>query len=260
MALTLPTKKRKPIAEINRSSFLLHGAPKIGKSTFCSQIDGAVFLATEAGLNFLEVAEVSITSWEELLEAYLLLKKGNHGFTTVVIDTLNNAYRFCAEYICRKYNIVNIADLPDKKGHTICNNEFYRVMSLFSQLPLGLYLIAHSKIVEIKTPTGKISKWTLAIPGGPADAIIGLVDLTAYCQIAEGKDANGNQVKVPAMYTRGTPYYEAGGRIKDMPAILPLDYKAFEAAFYNRPDALRANLQHPKELEAHGTIEETTQA
>ena len=67
----LPTEKSPPKRNLADLTVLAYGPSKIGKSTWCSQAEGAVFLATEAGLNNLEVFQVPITRWEEFLNCRL---------------------------------------------------------------------------------------------------------------------------------------------------------------------------------------------
>jgi hypothetical protein len=49
----LPTAKTQAKPALADMTVLVYGQTKIGKSTFCSQADGALFLATEPGLNAL---------------------------------------------------------------------------------------------------------------------------------------------------------------------------------------------------------------
>ena len=65
----LPTKKTPPKQDLAGLTVLVYGPSKIGKSTWCSQADGALFLATEPGLNALEVFQTPITCWDDLLQA-----------------------------------------------------------------------------------------------------------------------------------------------------------------------------------------------
>jgi hypothetical protein len=64
-----------------------------------------LFLATEPGLNALEVFEAPITCWDDLLQACAEIAEGKHDFKTIVIDTVDNAYRMCADYVCKKFKI-----------------------------------------------------------------------------------------------------------------------------------------------------------
>ena len=54
---------------------------------------------TEPGLNSLDVFQVPIRSWEELLAACGEIAEGKHPFKTVILDTVDNAYRMCSDYI-----------------------------------------------------------------------------------------------------------------------------------------------------------------
>jgi len=96
----LPKSKTKPKAHLNDLTALVYGPSKIGKSTWCSHAENALFLATEPGLNALEVFEAPITCWDDLLQACAEIAEGKHDFKTIVIDTVDNAYRMCADYVC----------------------------------------------------------------------------------------------------------------------------------------------------------------
>src|SRR5690606_38728108 len=91
----LPTEKRKPKQRLEDFSILLYGSPKIGKSTFCSQMDHPLFLATEPGLEALEVYEVKVPDWKTFLQACAEISQGNHPFKTIVIDTVDNLWKAC---------------------------------------------------------------------------------------------------------------------------------------------------------------------
>ena len=56
----LPITKSPPKHQLADLTVLLYGPSKIGKSTWCAQADGALFLATEPGLNALNVFQVAI--------------------------------------------------------------------------------------------------------------------------------------------------------------------------------------------------------
>ena len=101
----LPTKKTPPKLNPADLTVLLYGKPKLGKSTMCSQAEDAIFLATEPGLNHLDVYQAPITSWQQLLDAAAEIAKGDHPFRTLVLDTVDNAYRFCHEHVCSKNGI-----------------------------------------------------------------------------------------------------------------------------------------------------------
>ncbi len=162
--MLLPTAKTPPKPDLADLTVLVYGATKIGKSTWCSNADGALFLSTEPGLNSLEVFQTPITSWEELLAACGEIAEGNHPFKTVIIDTVDNAYRMCAEHVCRKFKVEHEADLAYGKGYALVTNEFQRVLNKLAFMPYGLFLVSHSQNVEIETRTGKYTRTVPTLP------------------------------------------------------------------------------------------------
>ena len=107
----LPTSKTPPRTALTDLTVLVYGPTKIGKTTWCSHAEGALFLATEAGLNNLETFQVAISTWEQLLAACGEIAAGNHPFKAIVLDTVDNAFRMCADYVCAKHKVEHESDL-----------------------------------------------------------------------------------------------------------------------------------------------------
>ncbi len=239
--MLLPTQKTKPKDDLADYSILLHAKPKLGKSTFCSQAEGALFLATEPGLNALEVYQVPIDSWEKMMEALAEIVAGKHSFKTIVIDTVDNAYRMCAKYICEKHKIDHESDLGYGKGHAFINIEFHRVLTKLAGLPYGLYLISHSKEKEIQTRTGKYTRVISTLPDKAAKIVLGMVDMILYCDLEAVKDSEGKQIVRRVIRTKPSIYYEAGDRTGRLPEVIDLDYGTFLKAFNAGGDRKQEN-------------------
>jgi hypothetical protein len=111
--MTLPTTKTKPTTDLAKQSILLYGVPKLGKSSFASQFPEAMFFECEPGLNHLEVFKLPTYSWEAFLEACKLLAKGDHNFKTIVIDTVDNAFKMCSDYVGTNGGAVDPATAAD---------------------------------------------------------------------------------------------------------------------------------------------------
>jgi hypothetical protein len=175
----LPTQKTPPKTSLSDLTVLVYGPSKIGKSTWCSKADGALFLATEAGLNNLDVFQVPIGTWEDLLQACKEIAEGKHPYKTIIIDTVDNAYRMCAEHVCAKFKIEHESDLGYGKGYALINNEFYRVLNKLALLPYGLFLISHSQEKELETRTGKLTRMVPTLPDKARKIVLGMVDVMA---------------------------------------------------------------------------------
>ena len=98
MTIVLPTEPSKPVTELGKQTILLYGSPKLGKSSFASKAPGSLFFECEPGLNHLEVFKIPTYKWEDFLDARKLVAKGDHNFKTIVIDTVDNAFKMCSDY------------------------------------------------------------------------------------------------------------------------------------------------------------------
>ena len=233
----LPTEKTPPDIKLNRQTILIYGPSKIGKSTFCSQIDNALFLATEPGLNGLETYNMPIKTWRELLDASSEISKMDHKFEFIVIDTIDNAYQMCSEYICERHKVFHESELQWGTGYAFVRNEFHRVINKLSLLPMGLILISHSKEKEIKTRTGSFSKIVPTLPEKASDMIVGLADIILYCDIENKINENDKPYFNRVIHTKQHTDYEAGDRTKKLPETLPLDFNEFVKYFNNKKGA-----------------------
>ena len=232
--MLLPTAKTPPKPSLADLTVLCYGATKIGKSTWCSNAEGALFLSTEPGLNSLEVFQTPIANWEDLLATCGEIAEGKHPFKTIVIDTVDNAFLMCADYICRKFKVEHAADLTYGKGYALISNEFQRVLNKLAFMPYGVFLISHSQNVEIETRTGKYTKTVPTLPEKARKIVLGLVDMVLYCDIETTAGPDGKARRV--MRTKPSIYYEAGDRTGKLPEVIDLDYSKFIEAFTTNSD------------------------
>ncbi len=245
MAL-LPSAKTAPKPNLADLTVLAYGQTKIGKSTFCSNSESAVFLATEPGLNALDVFQVPIQTWDDLLTACAEITEGKHPFKTVIIDTVDNAYKFCADYILKKFKIEHESDLGYGKGYALINNEFQRVLTKLAFLPCGLFLVSHAKEIEVETRTGKYTRVVPTLPDKARKIVLGMVDMVLYCDLEVTVGESGEQRMRRVIRTKPSLYYEAGDRTGRLPETLDLDFSKFFEAFHTavaplKPQAANAS-------------------
>lgn len=231
MSISLPTEASKPVTELGKQTILLYGSPKLGKSSFASKAPGSLFLECEPGLNHLEVYKVPTYSWEAFLEACKLVAKGDHNFKTIVIDTVDNAFKMCSDYVCAKHGIEYEGDMGHGKGWALVKNEWHRVLTRLASLPYGLILISHAVDKTIETRTGEYTKTQPSLPDRARNVVLGLVDIILYGDSTAKKDAAGNVTIERVVRTKPHPTYEAGDRTGRLPELLPLDYEQFVKAF-----------------------------
>ena len=230
MTPLLPAERTAPKADVSKEKILLYGAPKIGKSTFCANADHAVFLATEQGLDHLDVYKVDVPDWATLTNVLAEIAAGVHEFKTIVIDTVDNAWRFAEDYIRAKYGIDYEGDLGYGKGWALIRNEFTRVITKASMLPYGLMMTSHSTQISIDTRTGPIKRMVPTIPERARKLIMGMADMILYCDQVTVTE-KGVPVEQRVIRTKPSFFWEAGDRTGLLPETIPLNYAAFLTAY-----------------------------
>lgn len=236
MPIELPTAKTKPTPDFGRKSILVYGQPKIGKSQMASRFPDALFLECEPGLSELEVFKIPTYSWPDFLDACKLVAAGNHPFKTIVIDTVDNAFKYCADHVNAQHKVDYEGDLPHGKGWAFVKNEWHRVLTKLASLPYGLVLISHAVDKQIETRTGTITRTQPSLPDRARGVVLGLVDIILYCDAVARKDKDRTVVE-RIIRTKPHPTYEAGDRTGRLPETLPLDFDALVRAFHSETSA-----------------------
>ena len=132
--------------------------------------------------------QVPIKKWTDLQNALAELFKDNHEFKTIVIDTIDNAYRLCAEYICKQNDIKHESELGYGKGYALIKQEFERVITKCANMPYGLLLISHSMTKEAETRTGKKTVILPTLHYKALSNTLALMDIILYCDIEYDKE------------------------------------------------------------------------
>ena len=156
---------------------------------------------------------------------------GKHPFKTVIIDTIDNAYKFCTDYILKKFKIEHESDLGYGKGYAIVNNEFQRVLTKLAFLPYGLFLVSHAKEIEVETRTAKYTRIVPTLPDKARKIVLGMVDMVLFCDLEPTTGDDGVESMRRVIRTKPSLYYEAGDRTGRLPETIDLDFKKFLEAF-----------------------------
>ena len=222
--MKLPTESNYTGTSINNIKMLIYGASKIGKSTFASHFDNAIFAATEYGLKELKVYKVQIQSWEEWLDFVKEIMKKNHKFKTIIIDIIDNLYKYCIDYICKNLHIDHPSDSKWSKGWDQLQREFERTIYQLDNAGFGLIFISQIDYINISVIKNIERLKTIpSMKKGCARIIQPLVDIIGCIYL---KKINNEDKRIIRFMP--TELIEAGSRLNKLPDEMILDYDKFK--------------------------------
>jgi len=217
--VSLPLEKIAPVSDFSRLFALIYGPPKIGKSTLASTFPGALFVATEEGLRFLNVYKVSCPNWLTFREVMKQLKgeEAKQRYKTIVIDTVDLLYRWCEEFVCDVKGLAHPSDEDWGKGWAFVRDEFQTGCKYLTSEGYGVVFISHHREVETKIRGVKVVKTVPSFSNTARKIILPLVDFVFY--LAPDVDAQ-EQEGARMIYSQNAVEYEAGSRQKYFPHVI----------------------------------------
>ncbi len=241
--LALPTRRSTPSHSITDYTVLFYGPPKVGKTTLLCSFPDPIWAMTEPGKPGYPVfifngENGGITDWTIMRKLVDLLEQSDR-FNCAVIDTLEEAYRMCQEWVCRQAGVAHPHDANDfGKTWDAITNEFRGVFNRILQTGRAIYMTSHAKETTIASASGRdYSKIGPSLTGKAGTKILALVDFIFYVDYFK---VDGRDLRV--VVTRGSELVTAGqrkigGLPHGMPTYIALpedetkDYEVFAAAF-----------------------------
>lgn len=198
---------------------LIHSEPKVGKSHLVAGAPDVLFLDAEQGSLSFEVARAPISEWRDLQEAMRFLEAADHGFKTVVLDTIDSLERLLMMHICQCDGKDTIEDVGGgfSKGWVKLEEEWHwitdRLANIQQRRAINVVALAHCEASNHSEPTGeswktwrlRANKRTTALWTGWVEEILFLRRLVS----TRKGIAAGSQL---ALETRSSPAWQAGSR------------------------------------------------
>jgi hypothetical protein len=221
----------------------LYGVGKIGKSTFCSEAPGVIFIQTEDGLANIDAVTFGLcTDPEQVFDQIGQLRTGEHQFQNLAIDSVDWFEKLVHERICHEASVSSLIDMGHGRGYTMAQGWFNRLTreldALIAERGMGVFLIAHAEPVRFEDPdTASYDRWQ------PKLANLVVKHLREWCdeiffaceKVAvkkeEGKMGRevAKAVRAGGRILRTTPKPSAmaGNRLKGIPEEIPLSYAEY---------------------------------
>ena len=239
MAIDILAIQPQVISRDLRSKYLLlAGAPKIGKTEFCTMAPDALVLAFEIGTNARPGAMIQkIDTWStfKLVLRQLEKPEAKAKFSTICIDTVAIAYDLCEQFICAQNGVQKIGDIPYGGGYAALSKEFDTALRKITMMGYGLIMTWHLK--ESSDENGEITGYKPDLNNRCLKIVNGLVDIIGV--ITQTWDEHGESHRW--IQTRSTPTIVAGSRYKYLAPRIPFGYNEFLEALGQAIDREQEN-------------------
>jgi len=237
-AVQFPTERTAPRNKLGEYSILVYGREKIGKTSLASCFPDALFISFEPGTRALSVYEMQPDNWKAFRSIVLALKTETR-FKTIVIDTVDLAYRQCEEYVCKREGIDHPSDEDWGKGWAAVKNEFAGTLNKLLSQSRGVVFVSHETERSIKRRGGRETTRIVPTMAGQARTVIEpMIDIWAYYHYT-GDDGTQRVIRVV-----GDDLISAGhrtrGHFKNIASVPAGEneqeaYANFVSAFNNEP-------------------------
>lgn len=232
---------------------LMHGVAGVGKTTFAAGADDPVMIMTEDGLGTLQVPHFpQAGSFADVSEALDALLNEDHGFRTVVVDSVDWLEPLIWAETCRRNGWQSIETPGFGKGFaealTVWREYLDKLNALRDQKGMAVIQIAHTDIKRFDSPEHEpYDRYVIKLQARAAALMQEHSDVVLFAnyRLSIAKADVGFNKKVAralgsgerVLHTAERPAFLAKNRY-GLPDTLPLDWKAFIEAM-PQPDATR---------------------
>jgi hypothetical protein len=186
---------------MKRIKMLLYGEPGVGKSVFASKAPKPFFITTDGNYEWLEDfgadprAHAQVSSWAEAKAAFA---QPYDDYETIVVDLLEDMFKWCEYEYCTRTKIEHISDIGYGKGYDITRNEFFLEISKLLGKDKNIILITHGITFVTKDRRGvEHTKYAPSnrIPDKVLDMIEGRLRYCLRCYLKAEEQSDGTILK-----------------------------------------------------------------
>jgi hypothetical protein len=223
---------------------MLYGVHGVGKSTFGAMAETPVFITTEEGTNDIDCDRFPLaTTFGDVLTSISALYSEEHGYQTVVIDSLDWLERLIWAEVCAKRGVETIEDIGYAKGYVFALTHWREIFAgldaLRTDRGMQVILIAHAAIEKFANPetdtydryVPRLQKLASALVQEWCDEVLFATYRVHTKTQSEGFDRKRTQgigTGERILRTTERPAHVAKNRL-NLPDELPLDYRVFAA-------------------------------
>lgn len=224
---------------MKRIKMLLYGEPGVGKSVFALKAPKPFFVCTDGNYEWLDEfgadpnAHKNVSSWADIKD---VLESDFDGYETVVVDLLEDAFKWCEQEYCVRNKIEHVSDVGYGKAYDATRNEFFIAISKLLSMDKHVILICHGITFTTKDRRGvEHTRYAPSsrIPDKVLDMIEGRVRYCLRCYTAAEEEPDGKITK--KRFLSLVPKENEFGIIRGVdenaiPHDIPLDFDEFAKA------------------------------
>ena len=142
---------------MKRIKMLLYGEPGVGKSVFALKAPKPFFVCTDGNYEWLDEfgadpnAHKNVSSWADMKD---VLESDFDGYETVVVDLLEDGFKWCEQEYCVRNKIEHVSDVGYGKAYDATRNEFFITISKLLSMDKHVILICHGITFTTKDRRG----------------------------------------------------------------------------------------------------------
>lgn len=234
--MNLPTKPSHKNTSLQGKVFVIHGAPKIGKTTLATMFPKPFFIATEKGHDAFSIFVKQIKSWKGFIDIIKALMTQKHDYKTIVIDTFGNIVDWCQIAVSGEKGVSHPAEgdygIVWDAFKSELKQQMYKLLAYCADNKISVVFICHTKQVTIMRATKQTTKEVIDCKKQGTDVLFPIADFIMAIVNEDVAGDKGTAETKRMIYTRGCEYIEAGSRFPDaLPQSFEFSWKPFEKGF-----------------------------
>ena len=245
---------------------VIYGEPGVGKSVFASKAPKPFFITTDGNYEWLTDfgadpdAHIQVSSWAEAKNAFSM---NFDNYETIVVDLLEDLFKWCEFEYCTRNKLEHISDLGYGKGYDATRNEFFIEICKLIGLDKNIIFIMHGISFTTKDRRG-VEHFKHApssrLPDKLIDMIEGRVRYFLRCYLKDEEQDDGTVLK--NRYLSIVPKPNEFGIIRGVdenkiPQDIPLDFGVFSSTLGLDFEEKAEKKTRTRKVETK--VEETTQ-
>ena len=251
---------------MKRIKMLLYGEPGTGKSVWASKAPKPFFITTDGNYEWLEDfgadpnAYKQVNSWMEAKQAF---DNDFDGYETIVVDLLEDLFKWCEAEFCARSKIEHVSDIGYGKGYDISRNEFFVELCKLIGKDKHIIFLCHGITFTVKDRRGvEHTKYAPSsrIPDKVMDMIEGRMRYCLRCYMKAEEQSDGTVLKKRylSLIPKENEFGIARGLDENkVPHDIPLEFDEF--AHYVGIDTNIEETVKPIKRTRKQKVEETTE-